>query len=462
MFTDFMVDCMRRKIFWMVGCGFMAAFTGCGSKGKGNTGGNQQPPGDMAMCFMAPDDSAFAPQRAACSFAAAATPADTLGVTEALRGRLPIKHVIVLMKENRSYDHIFGQLAAHGQPDSEPVPSTFSNLDANDMTVAPFHEPTTCVHYDPHHQWADMHAQVDGGKMDGFVTNAQAHNDPDPGQPPSDGHFVMGYYDNSDLPFYYWLASTFALADHHFASVRSGTWANRDFLVAGTSDGIQDTEERTLSGVPLIFDKLTDAKVSWQVYTDDGAPLEYSVDWGGRPHWGSTKDFFAALADGSLPAVSFIDANTGVLPSVYGPETDEHPTADVQLGESWTRDLVTKLVASPVWSSSVLFYTYDEAGGFADHVPPGNSCAPSAKDSTFTELGVRVPLVAISPFAKRKFVSHAVHQHTSILRFIETVYGIPALTARDANSDALLDLFDFCNPQMEMETPPAAGTGGCK
>jgi phospholipase C len=450
----------RRSIAWLI----LVAVSGCG--GGGNKSNDMGPGPDMSMCFTAPDDTSFAAMRSSCGFAAGATASQTLGITDTLRQRLPIKHVIVLMKENRSFDHMFGKLSTatmYAQPDAEALPSTFNNPDATGATVAPFHQPTTCVHYDPEHQSANMVAMVDGGKMDGFVKNAQAHNTPDPtipSLPPSDGHFVMGYYDNTDFPFYYWLASTFALADHDFASVRSGTWANRDFLVAATSAGIEDTGTTMLSGVPLIFDKLAMAGVTWQVYTDDIAPLEYSVSWSGRPQWGSTKDFFTALQGNTLPAVSFIDATTPLSP----PETDEHPPADVQPGEAWTRDLVTKLVASPAWASTVLFYTYDEAGGFADHVPPGNSCAPSAdaKDAPFTTLGVRVPLVAISPFAKRHFVSHAVHQHTSILRFIETVFGLPALTARDANSDALLDMFDFCNPKLAVDTPPAAGTNGCK
>jgi phospholipase C len=401
--------------------------------------------------------------RAACDFQAGALAKDTIDLS-AMHCTIPIQHVIVLLKENRSFDHILGQLSAQGQPAAEALPSTFSNLDATGATVNDTHGTTTCVHYDPWHQWDDMHAMVDGGKMDGFVKNAAAHNDPmSTSLPPTDGHFVMTYYDQTDLPFYYWLASNFALADRYFPSVRSGTWSNRDFLVAGTSNGIKNTGsslgEALPSSIPIIFDKLQDAQVSWQVYTDDVFPLEFSVQWGSRKKWGTTADFYAALAAGTLPAVSFIDANTALTM----PFTDEHPTADVQAGEAWTRTLVDNLVKSPIWSSSVLFYTYDEAGGFADHVPPPSSCAPSADQAMFTELGVRVPFVAISPYAKRKFVSHEVHQHTSILRFIELLFNVPALTARDANSDALLDLFDFCGtPNTVVGTMPAAGTGGCK
>ena len=119
-------------------------------------------------------------------------------------------------------------------------------------------------------------------------------------------------------------------------------------------------------------------------------------------------------------------------------------------------------VTPNAWSSTAILFTYDEAGGFADHVPPSETaCLARPQDSAFHELGARVPLIAISPWARRHFVSHATAQHTSITRFIEAVFGLPALTARDANSDALLDMFDGCDPLGTPPPAPAAGTGGC-
>jgi phospholipase C len=356
------------------------------------------------------------------------------------------------MKENRSFDHLFGQLST-SQHDVEAVPATWTNLDASGGSVAPHHSTTTCEKADPPHQWNEMHAQANGGKMDGFVKSGAQSS------PASDGHFTMGYYDSTDIPFYYWLANTFSIADHYFPSVLSGTWANRDYLVAATSKGTKNTgSDPQLSGVPLIFDQLDQVKVSWNVYTDDIAPLEFSVAWGSRKKWGKVSDFLAAVKNGTLPAVSFVDATTAIAP----PSSDEHPPADVQVGEAWTRSIYGAVVHGPKWPETVLFFTYDEAGGFADHVPPPKSCAPSADQSEFTELGIRVPLVAVSPWARRHHVSHAVHEHTSILRFIELLFDLPALTARDANSDALLDMFDFdCPNTMPVADPPAAGTGRC-
>jgi hypothetical protein len=146
---------------------------------------------------------------------------------------------------------------------------------------------------------------------------------------------------------------------------------------------------------------------------------------------------------------------------------DEHPTADVQIGEAWTRRVYQAAVTSPLWPALALVWTYDEAGGFADHVPPPNEACVArpgnAKDLPFVELGTRVPLAVISPYARPHYVSHVVQDHTAITRFIETVFGLGALTSRDANSDALLDMFDFgCTPALMAppEAPPA-GTGGC-
>jgi phospholipase C len=426
--------------------------------GCGNNAKKPAPSPDMApMCPTPVAADPMAAMRDSCSFAAGALPTDTLGVSAAQQKTLPIKHIIVLMKENRSFDHLFGQLSTQGQPDAEPVPANFSNPDSTGTAVPRFHLTTTCVHNDPPHQWDNMHAIVDGGKMDGAVTNGTMST------PASDGHFTMGYYDSSDIPFYYWLASTFALADHHFTSVRSGTWANRDYLVAATSHGTKNTaSDPQLSGVPLIFDELDTAKVTWQVYTDDLAPLEYSVSWTGRKGQQSVATFFSKLADGSLESVAFVDANA-VLP----PETDEHPpdssaNSDLQVGEAWSATLINNVIKSPLWPSTALIYTYDEGGGFHDHVAPGNSCAPSPDQAEFTELGMRVPLVVVSPYARPHYVSHVVHQHTSITRLIELLFNVPALTARDANSDALLDLFDFnCPALLKPPTPPAAGTGKC-
>jgi len=188
--------------------------------------------------------------------------------------------------------------------------------------------------------------------------------------------------------------------------------------------------------------------------------LSGTLNWTSS-HAGAHKfaDFKTALMNGTLPQVSFVDGVDNV--------EDEHPTGDVQYGEAWTRDIYQTAIASPLWPGLAILWTYDEAGGFADHVPPPNQACVArpavAKDQEFVELGVRVPMAVISPYARPHYVSHVVEEHTAITRFIEVVFGLPALTSRDANSTALLDMFDFgCAPTLlKPPAAPAAGKGGC-
>jgi phospholipase C len=412
-------------------------------------------PADPAItCPLTIPADALASQRASCTFAAGATTDASLGVSSDLGKKLPIRHVIVAMKENRGFDHLFFKL--HDlQPAVEAVPDTYVNPDTAGNPVKPMHATTTCIHKDPAHQWDPMHNQVDGGKMDGFVKSAAATTG-------TDGLFAISYYDQTDLPFYYWLASTWALDDRHFASIRSGTYPDRLFMMLGTNDGVKQTAlDYPDPSTPTIFQRLEAAGYSWRVYSD-GVPLSGSLNWDHSSRGVHTfAEFLKDVDQGTLPNVAFVD---GIEDT-----EDEHPTGDVQRGEAWTRNVYQHVVASPQWERLAMIWTYDEAGGFFDHVPPPDKACVARpgnpKDEPYFELGVRIPLAVISPWAKPHYVSHVVQEHTSITRFVETLFGLGALTARDANADALLDMFDFssCTPPMKTPpTAPAAGTGGCK
>jgi phospholipase C len=385
---------------------------------------------------------------------------------------IPIRHVLILVQENRSYDHYFGHLADAGQPASERIPASFGNPDARGKWVTPFHLPSTCVPRDPPHQWSNMHAHWNHGRMNGFVVEAEharsepaktsaAHDerqtrddeaDADDDDPTSGGRFALGTYNQRDLPFYYYLARTFTIADRYFSAAMAGTWPNRQFLYTGTAQKRQ-APTGVLAGARTIFDSLDHAGVSWAVYTD-GPARQDCIGWAARaPGVKSTDALFHALRTGTLPAVSFLDPGAD----------DEHPPADVQRGEAGARLLFDALIASPAWRESVLFLTYDEGGGFFDHVPPPAACPPSADRAEYARRGTRVPLLVISPWARRHHVSHVVGDHASLLRFIELLFDLPALTARDANADALLDAFDFDRPPtLDVPPAPAAGRGGCR
>ena len=407
-------------------------------------------PADPALtCDLTVPPDPAAAQRASCAFGQGALPAQTLGVPAALSSQIPIRHIVIMMKENRSFDHLFGNLYKEGQPNAEPEPATFTNPDLTGAAVAPFHETTTCLPIDPGHQSESVSACLASGAMTGFVQNAALTTS-------TDGHSVMGNYDSSDLPFYFWLASTWALSDQHFAAVASGTYANRNFYLFASNAGVVDTGiTYPNAATPSILQLLMNAGFTWGAYTDS-QPFSGTADWDATtPGVHSFKDFLNACDQGTLPNVAFVD---GVEDT-----TDDHPTADLQAGEAWSREVYEHVTGSPQWSRLAMLYTYDEAGGFADHVTPPNACLSEPSTSPFIQMGPRVPLVAISRWAKLGYVSHVVHDHTAITRFIETVFDLPALTARDANSDALLDLFDFACSQPE--TPPgpapAAGDGGC-
>jgi len=359
-------------------------------------------------------------------------------------GSNPIQHIVVIMQENHSFDNYFGALndpRFYGSQIDGVRPDLF-NLDSSGRRVGLYHETNLCV-ADPSHSWNAVHADWDGGRLDGFVkTNDQAKS----------GARVMGFYGPEDLPFYYSLASEFAVGDRYFCSVLSQTYPNRFYLMAGTSFGhiqndlpqsAHDFAQRT------IFDELTQYGVSWRYYTDTQGYLHLFQKsfLANLEKFKKISDYEADLANGTLPQVVFLDSS-------FDGE-DEHPDADVQVGEAWVAARVDSLILSSAWRTSALFLTYDENGGFYDHVVPPTACAPDAIPPTgpvgtlpgdFAHYGFRVPFVAVSPFVKHHYVSHSVYDHSSILKFIETKFNLPALTARDANADPFTDIFDYAHP----------------
>ena len=404
------------------------------------------PPDPPLACGVELGADPAAAMRAACAYGPGAPASETLGLDPSALATVPVRHVIVLMKENRSFDHLLGWLHDRGQPGVEQVPATWANPDGTGAAVAPFHETSTCVPWDPGHQSADLAAGIDGGRMDGFVLRAAFTTG-------TDGHMAMAAHDAPDLPFYYWLAATFAVSDRHFAPMASGTFPNRNFLLFGSNAGVVDTGNvYPPPNTPSLLQLLMNAGYTWGVYTD-GTPLSGALGWRqGDPGVHPMQAFLDALDHGTLPNVAFVDGIDNV--------EDDHPPADLQRGETWVRTVYEHAHASPQWLRLAIIWTYDEAGGFADHVPPPPGCPAGA--SEFTDRGPRVPLVVVSPWARRGYASHVEHDHTAITRLAEALFGLPALTGRDANSDALLDLFDFsCSRDLTVPPAPAAGTGAC-
>ena len=400
----------------------------------------------VLLLLLLPSPAARAGDAAECPFEAGALPAETLPADAPHGADIPIDHIVVLMQENRSFDHYFGRLRPRGKSAAEGTPADASNPDpTGGAPIEPFHQKAACEVADVNHGWNGSHAQFDGGAMDGFTATNAVAEDPTGGR-------AMGYYTKRELPFYNKLFRTFAIGDRYFCSVLGPTYPNREYLLLATSFGrirnMQDHSDATKS----IFESLDEAGVSWTIYFEQfpfAALLPYVA---AHPEHSALRQFEADAAAGTLPAVSFVDA------SFFGDltvQSDEHAPSNVQVGQAWAAGKIDALLKSPLWPSSALFLTYDEHGGFYDHVPPPPACIPDDIPpelekgdvvEEFDRYGFRVPVVVVSPFAKKKFVSHVVHDHTSILRFIETRFDLPALTRRDANADPMLEFFDFANP----------------
>jgi phospholipase C len=372
--------------------------------------------GDASACRAFHPDPALAAKRTACAFAAGAKVADT--VDDGTAARSAITHLIVLTHENRSLDHMYGTLGAG----IDGFPATYTNANPEGGTVAPFHLTTSCPP-DIDHSPTSITAEWDNGKMDGFYK--------------TDGLGSLGYYNPQDHPFYSWLVTTFATSDRYFCSMMGETGHNRRFLYGASATQTANN----------IFTEMDAANVSWGNYFNGAQPIYNTYTFPANlPHLHPYSAFLGDLATGSLPSVTYLDT-----------PSDEHPPGSVHDGEGVVREVLQHAFASPLWPHLAIVFNYDEGGGFFDHVPPPSACLPSssAADAIYDYEGFRVPLVIISPYARRGYVSHIDHSHTSTLRLIEILHDLPAITARDANSDALLDMFDFGCP--DFQTPPAIG-----
>jgi phospholipase C len=454
-----------------------------------------------------------------------------------------VKHIIVIMQENHSFDNYFGALAyAPGSPyrngiggcrkddhdcvdglackvnEDGTLTCSNSNREDNGSVVFSFHDPKRCAAPDLNHSWFETHEEVNffhpnntlrDPDDNGFVRVNDATEQLDNGVESLTEDQTMGFYTQDDIPFYYGLAANFAVNDRYFASVLGPTFPNRAYLVAATSFGHLTTSDtfppaggyKPITGT--IFDLFDKNKVTWADYFQDapqgGAFRPFSataID----PHFFPLKLFLAQASGvpgvGELPSVSFVDPNFGLFG--IASENDEHPPTDIQRGQAFVSQVLSAVRNGPFWKDTVIFITYDEHGGYYDHVaspaarqghartPDGISpgqCADlsnvplslqpgggaecsqnllSKTDTTvidagklcpefttnptgpypddcasFDQLGVRVPFLAVSPFSKQHYVSHTIGDHASILAFIEKRFlSFAASVDEDGDNDA--------------------------
>lgn len=432
---------------------------GCGSGGAGPTADLGSPAPDLVAADLGPrstlGQAEIDQMKAACAFAAGATPGLTLPRDAPLGPQIPIDTIVVIMLENRSFDHLLSDLPALGQPDVEVATTALTNPDSHGKPVA-FHRLTDLCFGDTNHEWDGSHLEYGGGKNDGFVlANEAPPGQASPPAVPADGERAMGFYTAAETPFLHSLATTFAIADHYHCSVLGPTWPNRDYLYAASSFGHWQNDSFNNKN-PTLMNRLTEAGVDWHEYYET-IPGTGTLGLFDTPHIDTLASFFADASAGQLAPLVLVDPDLAEKGNASN--DDFHPPGDVQVGDAFLDKVVSALVASPQWKRMAVFVTFDENGGLYDHVPPPPACAPDAlgpiapATGKFDRLGFRVPLVVISPYARGHYVSHRTYDHTSIVRFVETRFLLPALTARDANADPLLDLFDFSAPRLL--APPA-------
>jgi phospholipase C len=360
--------------------------------------------------------------------------------------RTPIKHFVVLMQANHSYDNYFGTYPrGDGIPSGVCMPTSVDRPEAG--CVKPFALGARSVR-DLSHNLDVFATQVNGGRMNGFVDSFRRFG--------LDGALTMGYYDDSDIPFYWNVADRFVLFDRFFSSAAGGSVWNHMYWASGTP-GNPKADRIPAAGfgkLPLIFDRLQEAGVSWKFYVQNYDPkityrsrertdrssqivrvpplnfARYLDDPKLFSRIVDLSEYYEDLAKGTLPAVAYI-APSG---------SSEHPPGSIQTGERFVRTLVNSLVQSRYWKDSAFMWTYDESGGWYDHVRP-----PRVDEFGY---GFRVPALLVSPYARRGHVEHTTLDFTSILKFVEENWGVRPLARRDAEARSIAGAFDFgADPQ---------------
>jgi phospholipase C len=366
--------------------------------------------------------------------------------------KTPIKHFIVLMQENHSFDNYFGTYpGANGIPDGTCMP--VDPFDKNNTEcVEAFHIGDHPIE-DLDHSSATAKLQYNNGLMNGFVYALNLRN--------QDGASSMGYYNDNELPYYWNIADEYVLFDNFFSSANGGSVANHMFWVAGVvgKDGEEKIPDDGYGDIPTIFDRLQERGISWKFYVQNYDPsINYrTVKANGLPeglgnrasqvvwvpllnyarylddpelssHIVDLEEYYTDLENDTLPAVSFI------VPA----GASEHPPGSIRSGQKFVKSLLQALMRSDAWSTSLFTWTYDDWGGWYDHVPP-----PKVDEFGY---GFRVPALLVSAYARRGYVDSTQLDFTSYLKFIEENWDLKPLATRDAQANSIVSALDFTQP----------------
>lgn len=391
---------------------------------------------------------------AGCSSDSQHTPAKATTTTTGLAAHpagkdAPFDHVVVLMMENRSFDHLLGWLpGAKGRQNG----LKFADVDGKTYpTWAIGDDPQGCAYADPKHQYSDVLTQIADGKMDGFMKTG-----------PAGDTFPISYYGARELPVMAALARGYTTYDNYFCSFAGGTWPNRFYQHSATTDvtvtGLFPGDVANPAPFPpldkrpskldlAIWDRLADAGLSRRYYyhTEPMTGLYASgrYDDISLPYEQFLKDAKA----GKLPNVSFVDPDYGLIAELHGTSNDMHPHGSVAVGDAFVGEVYKALSSGPQWDRMVFVINFDEHGGFYDHVAPGpvddDTQNPPGDTADFKTRGVRVPAIVASPFAPAKIAKGGPYEHCSVLKMIEWRWDLEPMTLRDKNAANLAVELDF-------------------
>lgn len=454
-----------------------------------------------------------------------------------------LNHIIFLAQENRSLDHYLGELRQYwknnkfsdqsfdglpqfnptsgiaplyGPPPTNPgcdpayPPPADCTEDSASPSVTSYHLITQCIE-NPSPSWNESHQDWNLTEpisttplLNGYVyTGAHDARNNNPAFYDTNGIRVMGYYEDTDLNYYYYMASQFATSDRWFSPVMTRTQPNRDYLIAATSQGYvypigTDSGDQNLLTATTIFQELQNAGISWKIYVNPASSSCASnptpqclltISYIQNFEWGQTipqnypnnlvpiSQYFTDVQNGTLPQVAMIEPAYNAGLDEHGSDSDQYPV-DIQLGAQYVESLINPLMTSVSWKDSAFILTYDEAGGIYDHVPAQPAVSPdgikpvdlepsdictgnTGPNCDFVYTGYRVPLIVISPYSKKHYVNHNVADYTAILKLIETRFNLAALTKRDAAQINMTQFFNFnFPPWMTPPNPPAQNTSG--
>jgi phospholipase C len=358
-----------------------------------------------------------------------------------------LDHIVMVCMENRSFDHFFGWL-----PGADGRTAGLSYKDDEGKSHSTHHLTMRlgCGFNDPSHSFSGGRTQFNGGECDGF---RKGDND----------DFALGYYLEQDLPLYGPLAKSATVYDRFFSSILGPTYPNRFYTHAAQTDRISNTMD--LSDLATIWDGLNAKGVSANYYFSD---LPFLGLFGPRfvNNARPMGQFFVDALAGTLPSFSYLDPF--FLGEEQGGSNDDHPHADIWRGQAFLSEIIAALMQSPQWSKTALVITYDEWGGFYDHVrpprlPDNHDTGPRGKDD-HAQAGFRIPTIAFGPFARRGHVGHAVYDHSSILKMVEWRFGLKPMTKRDRSARNLAESFNFAKPNTSIPDLPIVldpGPGLC-